>query len=87
MSRKPKLSISEVRNAAKERRNGMSWKDLSIKYNVAINTIRKALSKYSTEFRPQSPAERSEHQNRLTTAETEIERIKAVLKKRFNLHI
>ena len=87
MGRKPKLSISEVRNAAKDRRLGMNWKDLSIKYSVAINTIRKALSEYSTEFLPQSPAERSEHQNRLTTAETEIKKIKAVLKKRFNLHI
>ena len=87
MGRKPKLSISEVRKAALDRRNGMTWKELSIKYNIAINTIRKALSEYSTEFQPQSQAQRSEHQKRLTTAETEIEKIKAALKKRFNLHI
>ena len=87
MGRKPKLTISEIRQAARDRRNGMTWKALSLKYHVAINTVRKALSEYSTEFTPQSPAERSEHQNRLTAVETEIEKIKAQLKKRFNLHI
>jgi len=87
MGRQPKLTITAVRAAARDRRQGMTWQALSIKYNVAVNTIRKALSEYSTEFQPQSQAQRSEQQNRLTRAETEIEQIKAALKKRFNLHI
>lgn len=87
MGRPRKLTIMQIEEAAKYRRQGMTWKDLSLKYDVAMNTIKKSLSEYSREFAPINRVKRSELEERLTTAETEIERIKAQLKKRFNMHI
>ena len=39
MARQRKLTLIQVREAAKDRRSGTTWRDLSIKYKVAINTI------------------------------------------------
>ncbi len=87
MAAKRKLSPAQIRQAAQDRRQGITWKGLSLKYNVAINTIRKALSEYSREFTPINQLKRSELEERLRQAESEIHKIKAQLKKRFNLHI
>ena len=80
MSRPRKLTIGQVEAAAIDRRSGMSWKQLSLKYKCAVNTLRTALAEYSDEFNPIRPVRRSE-------LETEIEKIKQALKKRFNLHV
>lgn len=87
MARKRKLSTAQVQQAAQDKRSGETWKALSIKYGVAINTLRKALSEYSTEFTPITTLKRSELEARLRQSESEIQRIKTALKKRFNLHI
>lgn len=87
MGRHRKLTPQEVQQAAVDRRAGMSWRELSEKYKCAINTIRFALSDYSDEFNPMPMIERSSLANKLTTAESEIEKIKTALRKRFNLHV
>ena len=87
MARQRKLTLIQIEQAAQDKRQGMSWKGLSLKYHVAINTIRKALSEYSREFTPINRLKRSELEERLRQAESEIHKIKAQLKKRFNLHI
>ena len=87
MSRPRKLTLSQVRRAAADRRSGMTWYNLSRKYKCAINTLRNSLSKYSDEFVPASPELRSCLENRLKATEADLSKIKAVLKKRFNLHV
>ena len=87
MARKRKLSTAQVQQAAQDKRSGETWKGLSIKYGVAVNTLRKALSEYSREFTPITTLKRSELEARLHHTESDIEKIKAHLKKRFNLHI
>ena len=94
MARKPKLSQAEIRAAAADRRNGMTWENLSIKYQCAINTLRRSLSKHSTEFTPLPPTTRVDilqelksTKERLTATEKELTAIKRVLKKRFNIHL
>ena len=69
MARPRKLHISKIEHAAIDRRKGMTWKSLSLKYNVAINTIRKALSDYSIEFAPLNRVKRSELEERLANTE------------------
>ena len=50
MPRGRKLTTEQIQEAACDRRNGMTWKALSKKYRVAVNTIRFTLSEYSDEF-------------------------------------
>ena len=81
-----KLTAEQVEQAAVDRRNGMSWQKLREKYQCAINTLRTALAEYSDEFAPvipQCPQLKAE----VTTAHSEIEKIKKALRKRFNLHV
>ena len=52
MGRPRKLTIKAVQQASVDRRNGMTWKALSLKYECAINTIRYSLAEYSDEFAP-----------------------------------
>lgn len=87
MARKRKLTEAQVQAAAQDRRNGTTWKGLSMKYKCSINTVRKALSEYSGEFTPLPPLKRSVLEERVTKAETEIARITSILKKRFNIHL
>ena len=87
MGRKRKLTTQQVQQAAVDRRKGMSWRALSSKYDCAINTVRFALAEYSDEFNPLPPIERSTLDNQLKTVQSEFEKLKAALKKRFNLHI
>ena len=75
------------KQAASYKRKGMTWKDLSIKYECSINTLRNSLSDYSTEFTPINRLTRSELEERLLKAEETITKITAHLKKRFNIHI
>lgn len=82
-----KLSPEQVQHAALDRRNGMSWRDLSKKYKCAVNTLRTALFEYSDEFEPLLLIERASLETQVSAAHTEIENIKKALKKRFNLHI
>ena len=42
MGRPRKLSTKQVKNAAKDRRNGMSWNQLKDKYKCAVNKLRSA---------------------------------------------
>lgn len=76
MPRGRKLSPKQIERAAQDRRNGMSWTQLSKKYKVVINTIRSTLSEYSDEFAPKSTRPRAKLDVRLTAAETEIAHIK-----------
>ena len=87
MGRPHKLSSAAVQQASVDRRNGMTWHALSVKYDCAINTIRDALMRYSDEFNPTDPTQRSELSRRLDDTESKLEKIEKVLKKRFNLHI
>jgi len=87
MARPRKLQLKEVQAAAMDRRKGATWKTLAEKYKVSINTVRKALGEYSTEFTPINLFKRSELEERVIQTESEIEKIKQQLKKRFNLHI
>lgn len=87
MGRPLKLTTACVQQAAVDRRNGMTWEALSIKYDCAINTIRDALLRYSDEFNPSDPTQRSELSRRLDVTESKLEQIEKALKKRFNLHI
>ena len=87
MPRGRKLSLKQIERAAVDRRNGMSWRELSVKYKCAINTIRTALAAYSSEFAPQPPVRHVTLETQVCAAQTEIENIKKALKKRFNLHV
>ena len=87
MGRPHKLTTEQVQQAAVDRRNGMTWEALSLKYNCAINTMRDALSRYSDEFNPSDPMQRSELARRLEATESKLEKIEKALRKRFNLHI
>lgn len=87
MPRGRKLTTEQVQQAAVDRRNGMSWRELSEKYECAVNTIRFALSDYSDEFNPLPPIQRSSLENQFHAMQSEFEKLKAALKKRFNLHI
>jgi len=87
MPRGRKLSIHQIERAAVDRRNGMSWRQLSKKYKVVINTMRATLAEYSDEFLPQSRPTRVSLETQVSDAHTEIEKIKKALKKRFNLHV
>ena len=87
MGRGRKLSIEQVQQAAVDRRNGMSWRALSRKYECALNTVRTALSEYSDEFKPIPLIERPSLENQIEEAQANIEKITKALKKRFNLHI
>lgn len=84
MSRPKKLTTAAIKQAAADRRNGMTWEQLKQKYNCAVNTLRTALAEYSDEF---VPAHRAELQSQLKHATAEIEKIKNALKQRFNLHV
>ena len=57
MARPRKLTTEQIKQAAVDRRNGMFWRELSNKYDCAVNTIRFALSDYSDEFNPMPPIE------------------------------
>ena len=87
MPRPRRLSIEQVQQAAADRRAGMTWHQLRTKYNCAINTLRNALAEYSDEFLPIKPGQRSELENEIKRAHSEIDKIKTALKKRFNLHV
>lgn len=87
MGRQRKLSLEQVEQAAVDRRAGMSWKRLSEKYKCAVNTVRFALSEYSDEFNPIRPIARSELEAQLAHTQSEVEKIKKSLRKRFNLHV
>lgn len=66
MARPRKLRIAQVESAAIDKRQGHTWKSLSVKYEVSINTIRKALADYRHEFTPLTRIKRSELERRLT---------------------
>ena len=87
MSRARKLAPEQVEQAAVDRRNGMSWHKLSVKYKCAVNTLRNALSDYSDEFNPIRHVRRSELESQLAQTQADVAKIKSVLKKRFNLHV
>ena len=87
MSRPRRLSPEEVQQAAADRRSGMTWHALKDKYQCAVNTLRDALARYSDEFLPARPTQRSELEAELKLAHAEIDKIKSALKKRFNLHV
>lgn len=87
MGRARKLTIEQVQQAAVDRRNGMSWRDLSEKYQCAVNTVRFALADYSDEFTPLPPIERASLESQLQAMQSEFEKLKAALRKRFNLHL
>lgn len=87
LGRPNKLSIIEVEHAALDRRNGMSWKGLSQKYKCATNTLRTALSEYSDEFKIIPPVDVLSLVRELEETQNELNKIKAALKKRFNLHV
>lgn len=87
MPRPRKLTTEQIKQAAADRRSGMTWRELREKYACAVNTLRDSLAKYSDEFIPTPPPQRSELKNDITAAQSEIEKIKVALRKRFNLHI
>lgn len=87
MPRGRKLTTEQVQQAAVDRRNGMSWRELSIKYDCAVNTIRFALSDYSDEFNPLPPIARSSLESQLQSVQSDFAKLKKILKKRFNVHI
>lgn len=87
MGRAHKLSREEVQQAAVDRRNGMSWRELSEKYKCAVNTIRFALADYSDEFKPMPPIQRASLESQLTEVQSKMERLERALKKRFNIHV
>lgn len=87
MSRPRKFTAEQLQSVADDRRNGMSWHKLSAKYQCAVNTVRQALSEYSDEFNPIRPTQRSELEAQLAHTQSEVDKIKKHLKKRFNLHI
>ena len=87
MGRPRKLSPEEVQQAAVDRRNKMSWRELSRKYKCAVNTLRTALSEYSDEFLPIPQIQRSSLEIQLNAAQSEISKIKHVLKTKLNLHV
>ncbi|MXV78464.1 hypothetical protein F4X73_15035 [Candidatus Poribacteria bacterium] len=71
MPRGRKLTTEQIQQAAADRRNGMTWKALSIKYKVAVNTIRYSLAEYSDEFAPTVTMLRPQLENQLNTARSE----------------
>lgn len=87
MSRPRKLKPKQVQQAAIDRRTGMSWKQLSLKYKCAINTIRYALADYSEEFAPTVSMLRPQLERQLNTIQADLDNIKKALRKRFNLHL
>lgn len=87
MPRGRKLSTEQIQQAAVDRRNGMTWRELKEKYRVAINTLRSTLAEYSDEFSPIDPPQRSELERQLQSTQAEVDKIKSALKKRFNLHV
>lgn len=87
MPRGRKLTTQQIQEAAQDRRNGMTWRELSRKYNCAVNTIRFSLLDYSDEFHPKDPPQRCELVNQIQQLQSEWDSLKRVLKKRFNLHI
>lgn len=87
MARPRKLTPLQLEKAARDKRKGMTWKALSIKYKCAINTLRSSLSEYSNEFIPFDTIKKSELEKRLIATERTLNNIKRKLKKRFNLHI
>jgi hypothetical protein len=87
MGRPRKLTDAEVKQAAVDRRNGTTWKALSLKYNCAINTIRYSLAEYSDEFAPTVSMLRPQLERQLNAMQSDMENIKKALKNRFNLHV
>lgn len=87
MPRGRKLKPEQIQQAAVDRRNGMSWRGLSEKYKVAINTIRYSLAEYSDEFAPTVTMLRPQLENQLNTAQSDIEKIKEVLRTRFGISV
>ena len=43
MARPRKMTMTQVQQAAADKRKGMTWKHLSIKYECSINTLRNSL--------------------------------------------
>lgn len=82
-----KFTTVEVQAAAADRRSGMTWEALSVKYKCAVNTIRESLYRYSDEFCPNDPPQRSELSRQLHAVQSRLDKIEKALKKRFNLHI
>ena len=87
MGRPRKLTSAEVRQAAVDRRTGMTWKALSVKYECAINTIRYSLAEYSDEFAPRVSMLRPQVEHQLNSLQSDMDNLKEALKKRFNLHV
>ena len=85
--RRRKLSKKQIERAAIDRREGMSWSKLSKKYRCAINTMRFSLAEYSDEFAPQPRENRLRLETQVSKAISDIDKIKQVLKNRFNEHI
>ncbi len=87
MSRGRKLTTEVLQQAAVDRRKGLSWKKLSEKYKCAVNTMRFSLAEYCDEFLPNTQPRRTDTQTQLDTVQSEIDKIKKALRKRFNLHV
>ncbi|MDE0555820.1 MAG: hypothetical protein OXI24_16505 [Candidatus Poribacteria bacterium] len=87
MARPRKLSPEQVQQAAVDRRNGMTWDELRVKYECAINTVRSALAEYSDEFNPIAAPKRIKLERQLQDTQSKVDKIEKLLRKRFNLHI
>jgi len=87
MGRGRKLTPEVVQQVAVDRRNGMSWRELSKKYDCAVNTVRTALFEYSDEFSPIPLIDRPSLESQLQETQATLEKLTKALKKRFNLHI
>lgn len=85
MPRGRKLTTQQIQEAACDRRTGMTWKALSRKYKVAVNTIRFTLSEYSDEFKPIDPPKRSDLERQLHALQSDFANMKAALQKHFDL--
>lgn len=76
MGRPRKLTTQAVQQAAVDRRNGMTWKALSLKYECAINTIRYSLAQYSDEFAPTVSMLRPQVEQQLNALQSDMDNIK-----------
>ena len=76
MGRPRKLTTKAVQQAAVDRRNGMTWKALSLKYECAINTIRYSLAEYSDEFAPTVSMLRPQVEQQLNALQSDMDNIK-----------
>ena len=81
MARPRKLTAEVIEQAAADRRNGMSWRKLGVKYNCSVNTLRTRLAEYSEEFAPIAFVCHRKLTKRLSAAKQEIQTLKSQLKK------